>query len=354
MSSEEQPKRSAEPVGYQLRRAREKLGLDVSAIADQQHLRTSVIQSIEDGDYSKVDTELFLKGYVRAYARQVELDADAIIRDLDAELEPLRKERERQYEADPLVDIQRKKSRKRRIARAVVVLVVLVGIGFGITTWMADGGRRLPGFSATSSPENSDVEPSLSQEETVEQPMEETDDITMAPSDPDAGTEDARVEAEEPLDPPLIEGDAANVNQEPVDQTGGDEQIQAESVDEPAPLVAEEESTVGAPTQADVSETTQVVAQEPVEPAEPPVASAATLRMSFNDGCWVQVTDAEGNRLTSSLYSQGDVLDVEGPAPLDVIVGAMSAVSSLEFQGEAVDLGSFRVVNNRAQFTLEP
>ena len=80
----------------------------------------------------------------------------------------------------------------------------------------------------------------------------------------------------------------------------------------------------------------------------------ATLRMSFSDACWVQVTDADGNRLTSSLYSQGDVLDVAGSAPLDVIVGAMSAVASLEFQGEAVDLGSFRAVNNRAQFTLEP
>ncbi|XKH00988.1 DUF4115 domain-containing protein [Marinobacter nauticus] len=353
MSSEEQPKRSAEPVGYQLRRAREKLGLDVSAIADQQHLRTSVIQAIEDGDYSKVDTELFLKGYVRAYARQVELDADAIIRDLDAELEPLRKERERQYEADPLVDIQRKKSRKRRIARAVVVLVVLVGIGFGITTWMADGGRRLPDFSSSPVSESTDGDSLAAQEEPVDHSLEQTSDSSSAQPEPDA-----TLEVDETVDVQGVDDAATDVIQEPVEQAAEDAaQAPTESAVEARVETASVENSTDASAQAEAIETTeavQVTEQEPQEFGEPAVTDEATLRMSFSDACWVQVTDADGNRLTSSLYSQGDVLDVAGSAPLDVIVGAMSAVASLEFQGEAVDLGSFRVVNNRAQFTLEP
>ena len=353
MSSEEQPKRSAEPVGYQLRRAREQLGLDVSAIADQQHLRTSVIQAIEDGDYSKVDTELFLKGYVRAYARQVELDADAIIRDLDAELEPLRKERERQYEADPLVDIQRKKSRKRRIARAVVVLLVLVGIGFGITTWMADGGRRLPGFSSSSVSEGTDGDSLAAQEEPVDQNLEQASEPSSAQSEPDATPE-----VDEAVDVPGVDDGATDVIQEPVEQaTEEAAQAPTESAAEASVETASVENVTDVSAQPEAIETTesaQVAEQEPQEPGEPAVTAEATLRMSFSDACWVQVTDADGNRLTSSLYSQGDVLDVAGSAPLDVIVGAMSAVASLEFQGEAVDLGSFRAVNNRAQFTLEP
>ena len=353
MSSEEQPKRSAEPVGYQLRRAREQLGLDVSAIADQQHLRTSVIQAIEDGDYSKVDTELFLKGYVRAYARQVELDADAIIRDLDAELEPLRKERERQHEADPLVDIQRKKSRKRRIARAVVVLVVLVGIGFGITTWMADGGRRLPGFSSSTVSESTEGDGPAAQEEPVDQSLEQTSESSSAQSE-----SDATPEVDEAVDVQGVDDGATDVIQDPVEQaTEEAAQAPIESAAEANVVTASVENVTDVSAQPEAIETTesaQVTEQEPQELGEPAVADEATLRMSFSDACWVQVTDADGNRLTSSLYSQGDVLDVAGSAPLDVIVGAMSAVASLEFQGEAVDLGSFRVVNNRAQFTLEP
>jgi cytoskeleton protein RodZ len=353
MSSEEQPKRSAEPVGYQLRRAREQLGLDVSAIADQQHLRTSVIQAIEDGDYSKVDTELFLKGYVRAYAKQVELDADAIIRDLDAELEPLRKERERQYEADPLVDIQRKKSRKRRIARAVVVLVVLVGIGFGITTWMADGGRRLPGFSSSTVSESTEGDSLAAQEEPVDQSPEQASDSSSAQPEPDATSE-----GDGTVDVQGVDDGATDVIQDPVEKTTEESaQAPTESGAEASVETASVENVTDVSAQPEVIETTestQVTEQEPQELGEPAVTDEATLRMSFSDACWVQVTDADGNRLTSSLYSQGDVLDVAGSAPLDVIVGAMSAVASLEFQGEAVDLGSFRVVNNRAQFTLEP
>ncbi|KXS54174.1 MAG: cytoskeleton protein RodZ [Marinobacter sp. T13-3] len=353
MSSEEQPKRSAEPVGYQLRRAREQLGLDVSAIADQQHLRTSVIQAIEDGDYSKVDTELFLKGYVRAYAKQVELDADAIIRDLDAELEPLRKERERQYEADPLVDIQRKKSRKRRIARAVVVLVVLVGIGFGITTWMADGGRRLPGFSSSPVSENTEGDSLAAQEEPVDQNLEQASGSSSVEPKPDATPE-----VDEAVDVQGVDDGATDVIQEPVDQPGEEAaQAPTESTVEASVETASVENSTDVSAQDEAIETTeavQITEQEPQELGEPAVTDEATLRMSFSDACWVQVTDADGNRLTSSLYSRGDVLDVAGSAPLDVIVGAMSAVASLEFQGEAVDLGSFRVVNNRAQFTLEP
>lgn len=92
---------TAEPVGELLRQGRERLGLSVSAIADEQHLRPSVIQAIENGDYSKIDSELFLKGYVRAYARQVGLDADAVIADLNRELEPARQQREQEHQASP-------------------------------------------------------------------------------------------------------------------------------------------------------------------------------------------------------------------------------------------------------------
>ena len=72
-----------EPVGRQLQKAREKTGLSTGDVAAAQHLRPSVIQAIESGDYSQIDSELFLKGYVRAYAKQVGLDADAVIADLD-------------------------------------------------------------------------------------------------------------------------------------------------------------------------------------------------------------------------------------------------------------------------------
>jgi cytoskeleton protein RodZ len=104
-SEEAQHTAVGEPAGKQLRRAREKLGLSLKDVANAQHLRVSIIQSIEDAEYDQIDSELFLKGYVRAYAKQVGADADELIQTLNVELEPIRREREQLEQENPLVDI---------------------------------------------------------------------------------------------------------------------------------------------------------------------------------------------------------------------------------------------------------
>ena len=137
MATEENPQPAMkDPVGQQLQKAREKAGLSTGDVAAAQHLRPSVIQAIESGDYSQIDSELFLKGYVRAYARQVGLDADAVIADLDQELEPIRQQREQEQEANPLVDIERRRRRKRQLAKALFFLVVLGIAGYLAFTFL--------------------------------------------------------------------------------------------------------------------------------------------------------------------------------------------------------------------------
>lgn len=345
MSSEEQSKTPAQPVGQQLRRARERLGLSVSAIADEQHLRTSVIEAIEDGDFSKVDTELFLKGYIRAYAQHVGLDANAIIRDLDAELEPLREDRERQHDADPLVDIERKKRRKQRVARAVVVILVLAAAGFAVSTYLADGTRRLPGFGAGQAPDTTENKPETEVSSTEPEFSDEPSDITAPETlavdsvtgeaeleDSDAASRDVMVSSvivdEDPTVPEVPQNDPAEV---------------AAIIEAQTP-----ESASSEPAQETEPATEQVPAVDEV------AVSSADLRMTFSDDCWVQVSDANGNRLVSTLKTSGDSLAVSGEAPLSIVVGAMSALTSIEFQGEPVELNSIRAVNDRAEFTLEP
>jgi len=126
MASEETlESKTTTPVGQQLKQAREKKGLSDSDIAQAQHLRPAIIQAIEAGDYQQVASELFLKGYVRAYAKQVCLDDNALVAALDHELEPLRQQKEQEVQANPLVDIERRRRRKRRIAKVVLLLAVV-------------------------------------------------------------------------------------------------------------------------------------------------------------------------------------------------------------------------------------
>jgi cytoskeleton protein RodZ len=82
------------------------------------------------------------------------------------------------------------------------------------------------------------------------------------------------------------------------------------------------------------------------------VADTGRLQIRFSNDCWVQVSDAEGNRLVNSLQRNGDKIDVAGSTPLRVVIGAVDAVESIRFQGEPVDISGYQVVNNRSEFIL--
>lgn len=71
-------------VGERLRAAREALGLDVATVAASLKLSKRQIDALEAGDWSKLPGNTFIRGFVRNYARVVQLDADQLLVDLDA------------------------------------------------------------------------------------------------------------------------------------------------------------------------------------------------------------------------------------------------------------------------------
>lgn len=342
----------SEPAGQQLKRAREQKGLSVSAVADAQHLRPAVIHAIEAGDYEQIDSELFLKGYVRTYARQVDLDPDAVIATLDKELEPLRQQRAEAEELNPLVDIERRRRQKRRIAKLLFFVLVIVIVVFA-------GLRFLENADTTFGPdEPANSEPASETSEPVE--PENGDSESVGDSEPEAGVSGtAPVEAE----PELVADEQV---------TGGSD-LAGEGPSAPPeeqseiPLVADTESGEAArPTRepasgpsGDIDESRVPMVTSAPEPtfeesAQPQAAAdSGRLEMAFSGECWVQVTDSAGNRLVGSLQRDGDSIDVSGRVPIEVIVGAVDAIESIRFDGEPVDMSSFRVVNNRAEFTLD-
>lgn len=318
-SDDSQQNAANEAVGQQLKRAREKHGLSIAQIADAQHLRNGVVQAIESGDYGQIDSELFLKGYVRAYAKQVGLDADAVIADLNVELEPARLQKARELEANPLVDIERRRRRKRRIAKLFLLIVAIGIIGALVVMFVmpkltlgeADAERPA---ATDAMPQPDDAMPS----EDISIPAEPISNDEGSGAEPDLGyLEEAPVEELE------VAGNQA------------DQVIEPEVADQ-IPVVAQTLEPA--------------LAQSPVSDDAGPVSGM--LEIAFTGDCWVQVRDASGNRLASSLQRAGDTLQVSGKAPLKVVIGAVSTVDTIRFQGETVDIRDFPVVNNRSEFTL--
>lgn len=332
----------AEQVGRQLQRAREQAGLSAGDIAAAQHLRPAVIQAIESGDYNQIDSELFLKGYVRAYARQVRLDADAVIADLDRELEPLRQQQEQEHAANPLVDIERRRRHKRRLAKVVFLLLVAAIAGWLVFTFVAPVDN---GSAATAGTEEASDEPA-SKRDISQNAAPATDSESLGGADLLPETEQESVvapsgEANEPSadTEPGVEGAILAATESAVVNTDDRQELPAADTDEA--VVDQIPAVVQTPEPA--LEGASVLSDEP---------GTGRLRIRFNADCWVQVSDVAGNRLVNSLQRDGDRIDISGAAPLRVVIGAVNAVESIVFQGEPLDMGDYRVVNNRSEFIL--
>jgi transcriptional regulator with XRE-family HTH domain len=66
-------------IHEQLRQARERRGITIESLQDRTGIRVQVLTTLERGDYASLPTGLYGRHAVRAYARTVGLDADAVL-----------------------------------------------------------------------------------------------------------------------------------------------------------------------------------------------------------------------------------------------------------------------------------
>ena len=69
--------------GERLRAARLSMGFDLAKIASELHLTTAVVAALEADDYSEIQARVFVRGYLRNYARIVGMPVESILRQFD-------------------------------------------------------------------------------------------------------------------------------------------------------------------------------------------------------------------------------------------------------------------------------
>ena len=70
-------------VGEALTEARNQAGLSVDELSERTRIRGTIIRSIEQDDYDACGGDLYVRGYVRAIAGAVGIDAQPLIREYD-------------------------------------------------------------------------------------------------------------------------------------------------------------------------------------------------------------------------------------------------------------------------------
>ena len=74
------------PVGQKLEEARKRKGVSVREVSESTKIRGDYLSAIETGNYDIKLPEVYLRGFVRLYAKFLGLDQDALVADLDNEL----------------------------------------------------------------------------------------------------------------------------------------------------------------------------------------------------------------------------------------------------------------------------
>ena len=123
-------------VAEQLRQAREEQKLSIYQVAEITKIKTDHIRALESGDFDSFSAPVYIRGFVRTYARALKLDDARMVGDLEMELGQSEKFRapppltNKPRGALDFIMLQLSKLNWRILVSAVVaavVVIVLVG-----------------------------------------------------------------------------------------------------------------------------------------------------------------------------------------------------------------------------------
>ena len=284
-------------VGEQLGLAREARGLAVAEVAQMLKLGERQVRALESGDWAGLPGHTFVRGFVRNYARLLQIDSAPLMIQLDATLER------------PLTLLAEQESRPAEMPRTGGYgshrdrTVVLIGGGLVVLAALAY--FLLPGDLSALRESTQSLLDSFGRKEEVLAPAAAPDAAAQA------GT------STEPVFPPGTTPQQIMNPQAVV------------PLEQPAPVPSASEKP---------EQTSLTPAQPPVAAVDSPVvAKTPQMRFIFDKESWLEVRDRDNKLIFSQRVMAGSEQTLSGQGPLSLTIGYAPGVR-LFWHGQAVDL----------------
>lgn len=280
-------------LGKTLREARERLGLSVADAAHQTKLAPRQIEALEADDFRHLPEMPFVRGFVRSYAKMLQLDAQPLLEALPQTKAP----------PMPLVPVSvevpfpsaHSPQRQNLMWLGAALLLSVLVVAFAV--WH----------------------------------------FTTPPAKP----ESAQVETPVPL-PDKMQIIAAS----PVAEAGAI-----------APPVESLSAEVAQPVSSSAEKTriskvaTQAQPEKPAAKSDSPQTTA--LRLTFDKESWAEIRDKDDKILSSQVNPRSSELHLKGQAPFSLVIGHAASVQ-LYYRGKQVDLTPYINSSSEvARLTLE-
>ena len=306
--------------GARLKAGRENKKFAVGEVAAKLKLTGRQVEAIEAEDLSHLPNPVFVRGFVRNYARLVDVDPDSLIAPVDAQTAVA------ETITAPNAGVAFSSHGLRRwVVFPLVALVVFLLLVAGLYHWLRQGEESLVLTEQAGS--------------------ESVQALPATPGRAPAGTQSSQSVSPSPA---MQEASPAMV---PPAQPA--EQRQAA----PTPASAATLEPASAPTTA--ADRQAVISPPPVAAASAPTreapaaarsANAHSLRFEPSEDAWIQVVDGKGSRF-SKLVVAGSVESFSGEPPFRLVVGEAARVR-MSYDGHVIDLTPF-IGQKVARLTLE-
>lgn len=286
--------------GELLKKAREAKGLSREEVALKLNFLPAYVPALENEQFEPLHSTTFVKGYLRAYARFLGIDAEEVLRCFNAHYP----EMEMQEKTRPVQSLKPEKNTSSLLFKLFSVLVVLALISIIIIWWQSRSVENLPGVSSQ------EVQVDTLDGQTIIAPLDQPE------------TANSETETQLNNEPPVDEPELQQTEPEPT----------------PAPAAVRQQAATPAPP--------ALPPIVPVRNLEPGTDVAATtygngrlVALSFSGDCWVEVRDQTDRILHANLMREGEAIVLEGQPPFRMVFG-YGHVASVYYRGEAYDFTS--------------
>jgi len=310
--------------GELLRQAREKREWSQAEVARKLNLTVSSLNHVETGAFDKLPGHTFARGYIRAYAKLMDLDQAPLVEAFDQYTGTHAKG----SEVHSLGRIEEPVRLSHNILRGVSLLLLVAVVGGSFIWWQDQGSLRGKDLAKIALEH---VEVESADGTTQIHPLDEPEDQAVSASQQ---AESAPLPLEQA---PAEQATETAAEAAPAVPAPAPAQ-QAPAASTPAVSAPAVPAAPAAPT-APVAPVASVPAVAAAAPAAVP-AGSAKVAIQFTADCWTQVTDGNGKVLFSAVKRKGDNLELTGKPPFAVRLG-FARGAQVSYNGQAVDVAPF-------------
>lgn len=402
--------------GEMLKARRKSLNMSIEEVAEKLHLRPAVVIQLEEDQIDHSVSLTFTKGYVRLYAKHLELDPTPILEAFDALANPVKQPAKLQSFSQK---VAKQASDTRLMMFSYFVLFLIIGMA--VIWWFQQPDEAINSSPPASSEASAPGKPDSQEEILSQQDSTDTSQATAISYEDGStiansldGSEEERITSNTSQINSETESAQSPVGNDQIEQVSTDTLLteqaavgaSVEELPEEILIVTEDEIETGItdPSSSSTNEEQNDIQRELLaannavsetsptspEPASPeavnqntvgqePLNNAASdtpedintalmetetnidpdinvepitqeLVFTFQEDCWMNLTDATGENIAYGVKKAGRVMPVSGIPPFEVVLGAPQGVQ-ITIGGTPVDMSRFPA-GRTARFTI--